>query len=299
MKIQAIYRYISFLLFSLIGFVPVFKAKAQGDVPLFINKASICDSIDFCGVGRIRQATTLGIGYLNEYDTYLSPQEYTGLSLRYRNESYRNRSWQGGDKWVTNKVLQGYIGYSDNQVRNSRAYSILITYHYGFLRRWRVNNRLQLLGGGGGIVNIGSLYNTRNGNNPAQLRFSFGALAQGMAIWNFNAFHYPFRLSYEVGIPLVGAIFMPHYGQSYYELYNYGEPMGQLKFSSPFNSPSILNLLSLDIPAWNHITLRVSYSVNIYQAKINYLRSHCYNHAFMVGVVWDSITLPSFSRKRK
>lgn len=293
------HRYIHYGLIAMMNFLVPSMVQAQDNVFPFIEQASLCDSVDFCGIGRIRQAATLGIGYLNEYDTYLSPQEYTGLSLNYRNESYRNRSWQGGDKWITNKVLQGYVGYSDNKVKNSRAYSFLVTYQYGVLHRWRINNGLQLLAGGGGILNVGTLYNTRNGNNPAQFRFSFGFLAQGMAIWNFNAFHHPFRLSYELGIPLVGAIFMPHYGQSYYELYNYGEPIEQLKFTSPFNTPSLLNLLSLDIPTWNHMTLRISYLADIHQAKVNNLRSHSYNHAFMIGVVWDSLTLPSFYKKRK
>lgn len=292
-------RYIHYGLIALVSVLFPFFAEAQDDVALLMKQTSLCDTLDFCGNGRIRQATSLGIGYLNEYDTYLSPQEYTGLSLNYRNESYRNRSWQGGDKWITNKVVQGYIGYSDNKVQNSRAYSFLVTYHYGVLRRWRVNNRLQLLAGGGGLLDVGTLYNTRNGNNPAQFRFSFGLLAQGMAIWNFNLFHYPLRLSYEVGVPFIGATFMPHYGQSYYELYNYGEPIEQLNFSSPFNTPSILNLLSLDIPTWDHMTLRVSYLGDIHQAEINYLKSHSYNHAFMIGFVWDSITLPSFLRKHK
>lgn len=292
-------RYIHYGLIALLSFVAPLVVEAQDDVSLFMKQDSICDSTDLCGVGRIRQATTIGIGYLNEYDTYLSPQEYTGLSLNYRNESYRNRSWQGGDKWITNKVFQGYVGYSDNQVKNSRAYSLLVTYHYGLLRRWRINNRLQLLAGGGGILNVGSLYNTRNGNNPAQFRFSIGFLAQGMAIWNFHAFHYPLRLSYELGVPLIGTTFMPHYGQSYYELYNYGDPIEHMKFSSPVNTPSILNLLSLDIPVLKHMTLRLSYLADIHQAKVNHLRSHSYNHAFMIGVVWDSITLPSFYKRKK
>ena len=92
---------------------------------------------------------------------------------------------------------------------------------------------------------------------------------------------------YQLDIPLIGVIFAPEFGQSYYEI-SLGHTDGIVSIAHPLNNPSWRHMLSLDIPL--HIkhrstTLRLSYIADLYQSKINYIRCHMYHHAFTFGFV--------------
>ena len=88
----------------------------------------------------------------------------------------------------------------------------------------------------------------------------------------------------------MGVMFSPHYGQSYYEMFSVGNDKGLLKFTSLHNQPSIRQFISMDIPI-NRVKLRLSYIMDIQQAKLNNIKLHNYGHVFMVGFVTDLIKI--------
>ena len=124
----------------------------------------------------------------------------------------------------------------------------------------------------------------RNGNNPVSLRAHTSIDASVMALWNLELNHRPLLLRYQANLPLIGLMFMPHYGQSYYEIFSVGERGGTIKFITPFNSPSLRQILSADYPV-GKFTLRFTYVWDAQQAHINQIKSHIYSHIFMLGVV--------------
>lgn len=44
----------------------------------------------------VTRATMYGVGFTNVFDTYLSPQEYTGIDFRVSRESMRMTKWMDG-----------------------------------------------------------------------------------------------------------------------------------------------------------------------------------------------------------
>lgn len=231
----------------------------------------------------IVRATLYGAGFTNVFDTYLSPQEYKGIEFRIMRESMRMRNWWNGN--VSQQTLfQGNIGYTHNKVDNNNCLSALMNWNYALHYRFPVSESLTLLAGGAGEINGGFVYNMRNGNNPAQARAYINLAASGMAIWKVRIKDYPLTVRYQLNVPLLGVMFSPHYGQSYYEIFSLGNSDGVVKFTSLHNQPSLRQMLTADFPVGN-IKMRLAYVWDAQQAKVNEIKMHTYSHIFMVGFV--------------
>ena len=81
-------------------------------------------------------------------------------------------------------------------------------------------------------LNGGFIYNLRNSNNPAQAK-AYGSIdASAMAIYKFKIGNYPLVLRYQANLPLMGLMFSPEYGQSYYEIFSLGHGGKNILFTS-------------------------------------------------------------------
>jgi hypothetical protein len=84
-------------------------------------------------------------------------------------------------------------------------------------------------------------------------------------------------------VPVIGVLFSPEYGQSYYEMSEHG--MGgcfkPLWFGNGFN---LRQQLSLDIP-FRNFCLRLAYANDIRQQSVNDLKWHDWGHTGMIGFV--------------
>ena len=65
-----------------------------------------------------------------------------------------------------------------------------------------------------------------------------------MAIWDLRINHRPLTLRYQLNLPLAAVMFMPNYGQSYYEIFTLGHWDGVVNFTSLHNQPSLRQLLT-------------------------------------------------------
>ncbi|MFV0546964.1 MAG: DUF3316 domain-containing protein [Bacteroides sp.] len=231
----------------------------------------------------ITRAIMYGAGYTNVFDTYLSPQEYQGTEFRFLRESIRMTNLFDGNISVQN-LFQAHVGYTHNIADNNNTFSGLVNWNYGLHYQFRLTDNFKLLAGGLTDVNAGFVYNLRNTNNPASARAYINLDLSGMAIWKIRIKKYPLVLRYQANLPVVGLMFSPHYGQSYYEIFSLKNSDGVVKFTTPFNQPALRQMLSIDFPIKN-IKMRVSYITDIQQAHINGVKSHTYSHVFMLGWV--------------
>ncbi len=267
-------------------------------------KAQTTDTEGAKGEARQRpvtHATMLGIGGVNQLDTYLSPLTYHGPQLQFRHETLRATSL--ADSAITFQTIwQGNIAYTKNKPAKARYVGGDVSYdlgwHYNFViptstatpilrghgRRFFSSGDLRLLVGPQVGANVGFLYNTRNGNNPAQALASLRLSASAAAIYDFRLWGHAITARYQVDIPLVGAKFSPNYGQSYYEIFSLGHTDHNICFTHPFNGFNSRHLLSVDVPVGG-ITLRAAYLCDIRQSDVNKLRYHSYTHAFLIGWV--------------
>ena len=227
-------------------------------------------------------ATLFGAGRTSLYETYLSPSTYTGPHLSILHETLRKTHWLDG-RITTQSILDGFFCYTSNRIGNSDELGGKINYSIGWHYNWVVGGRLRLMAGGEVHAGLGAIYNNRNSNNPVQAKADIDIDATLVAVYPFHIRKVPFTARYQTSLPLVGAMFSPRYGQSYYEM-SLGNYDRNVCFTYPGNAPSMRHFLTLDFPIAG-FTFRAGYLCDIRQSRVNGLRSHIWNHSFMIGYV--------------
>ena len=243
-------------------------------------------------------AMMIGVGATNMLDTYLSPEKYRGVDIRFLSHTRREKD---STAWINQFQHEGNVAYADNRSGNGGEMAGGYTFRYSLLRKWNVSlwsHPLQLIAGGTAAANIGMIYNTRNGNNPANARLSLHieptvgfdypigrySSKRGIAFRSSDNAHYPVVLHYEASAPLFGLMFSPNYGQSYYEIFNRGNYDHNCVPTTVGSTPSLRQMLTLDFRL-ARTTWRIGYLGTIEQSQVNNLKTHIYTHLLMIGIV--------------
>ena len=229
-------------------------------------------------------ATLIGVGKTNMYDTYLSPLEYRGTSFRLINEKMKRMSWFNG-KFTRQQTIEVEFATGDNPAKNAREYWFTANYNWGGHYNFLKTDRFRFSAGAIWNTTGGILYNERNSNNPASGRIYTNINLSAIAFyqWKFVT------VRWQLDSPVIGMLFSPNYGQSYYEM-SLGNTVGTVNFASLHNQRALRNYITVDFPV-NNITLRIGYLGSYYQTKVNSLQTHNYSNSFVIGIVSESISL--------
>lgn len=229
----------------------------------------------------------VSIGHASQLDTYLSPEHYSGLELRYIGERSR---WHKSPQTYHTFTTQGYITSTSPRSDNASNLSGMFEISFGLHKQHTINDNLYLSYGIQADAFIGGTYNTHNGNNPAQLHTGTDIAPTAKASYLFTLFKRQMLLNYSVSVPLVGLQFSPAYGQPYYEIFSEGNYDHNICFTSPFNAASLSNRITLDIPVKHggksRSAIRVGYLGDFRQAKLNDIKSHHFTHGFIIGYAY-------------
>lgn len=253
---------------------------------ILLCATSLCTQAqDTLRTGKIiTNAQMVGIGTVNQLDTYLSPEEYKGLELRYLSHTIR----ENGTKFSRELVHQSHLAYTKNRADNNQEIGGAYNFQYNVLYelgKWDTSQgSLKVKAGGGIDANLGFLYNLRNGNNPAQGYANLNLTPTIAANYEFHLWNRPFQITYEAQVPLVGVMFSPQFGQSYYELFAKGNYDHNIVLTTIGCAPSMRQMLTFDCTL-HHTTLRFGYLGDYQQAKINGLKYHTWSNLFMIGIV--------------
>lgn len=224
----------------------------------------------------------IGVGRANILDTYLSPEQYTGTDIRYLSHTTREKE----DSRLSHLIVhEGNFSYAQNRAKNVREMYAMYHFEYGRYYNWHfLQGRLNLKAGGMVNVHAGTLYNPRNSNNPAQAKAAISIAPSAIVSYRFDIAGKPLSARYEVCAPLLGLMFSPNYGQSYYEIFARGNYERNVVVTHPVNAPSLRHMLTADFSLWK-TTFRMGYLGDYRQAKVNNLKYHTYSHALVIGVV--------------
>lgn len=228
------------------------------------------------------KSAQFGISLQDNYDTYLSNYKYTGGGLHFNHESFRDAR-TGNYKWKYQILFNSRIGL--NAQEGNLQLSGIAGCSWSGYHPFNIGKKLKLLAGAQIQLEGGALYNMSNGNNPVSAKLRTALAASGMAIYHFPVLKSEWIVRYQLDIPLIGAMFTPEFGQSYYEI-SLGHLGKIVSFTHPINNPSWRHMLSLDIPLHvkhHSTTLRLSYIADLYQSDINHIRCHMYHHAITFG----------------
>ena len=226
------------------------------------------------------KATMLAIGSADILDTYLSPELYSGTALSIMTTAARHRA---GSPLTREQLWTIRFTDAENRAANSNHLGGFLNYQYSW--RYRIPcQQVDLQVGPMAEALLGGLYNTRNGNNPAQLYANAALGAVLTAGKDFTLFKKHIHARYHASMPLLGAAFTPQYGQSYYEIFTRGSYDHNIVVTSPTNAASLRHMLTLDIPVWRH-TLRIGYLGEYRQRDANNIKTHDYAHMLIIGYV--------------
>lgn len=232
---------------------------------------------------HVMRSVMIGAGHNNTFETYLSPLEYEGPEVRFAYETMRMTRLMDGNVSAQN-LFQLHASYTENISQTNHTYGGLVNWSYALHYQFHPAKGLKILFGPMLDLNAGVVYNRRNSNNPAQAKAYGGLGASGMLIYRFRIKNYPLTVRWQANLPLLGVMFSPEFGESYYEIFSLGNGGRNVVFTSLHNNPSLRQLLTLDFPVGNTV-MRVGYVCDLQQAKVNNLKSHTYSHDFMIGVV--------------
>ena len=182
------------------------------------------------------------------------------------------------------QIISVDLASTDNAASTATDFAGFIDYTLGYYYHLpTVLPDLKLLAGGAVHGMGGFIYNTRNGNNPASAKADIDLNISAMAIYKLRVKEYPMTLRYQFTIPFAGVLFSPHYGQSYYEIFNLGNASGVVQFNSFHNKFAMKNFFTVDFPVCN-FTIRAGYLNSSYRTDVNGIQSHIISHSFMIGL---------------
>ena len=224
----------------------------------------------------------VGIGSTNILDTYISPEKYSGTELRIITQSHRQ--WLKRPAWNSQSTFSVSFQNAAQRADNSNELGGLITVAHAIRHAWQPSDTWRIEAGGQAEGGLGFLYNTRNANNPAQARAYLHIGPDVMSLWRFPLFRKQSFLRYELSAPLLGLMFSPNYGQSYYEIFSRGNYDHNIVPTTPICAPSLRQQLTLDVTIKRFI-FRIGYLGDYQQAEVNKLKYHTYSHMILLGLV--------------
>ena len=229
-----------------------------------------------------QQSYQLGLGNSRLLDTYLSQEKFSGTGLTFLSTNERLKA---GRHWATLMEHELNLATVDDRSLTREELQADYSFFLGRLRSWPLAHGWTLQAGGMAALNIGGVYNTANSNNPAQARLALHLMPTGTVSKRVSLQNHDWLLRYELNLPLVGLMFSPNYGQSYYEIFSLGNYDHNAVPTTFVSAPWIRQQLSVDCQLWRATALRLSYLGDYQQSDVNHLKTHTYHHRVMLGIV--------------
>ena len=243
-------------------------------------------------LGANAQSHMIGFGPSRILDTYISQEKFSGAGFTYL---YIYDGRKPGKRWQN--TIEHEVDLSKSKDRSGNISMLEGNYNLYWARlATLVDSRasrpssvssassFHLQAGLAANANLGFLYDMSSSNNPAQARLALNIMPAGIATYGFSLWQQRFSLRYELNLPLVGIMFSPNYGQSYYEIFTRGNYDRNVVPTTFVSAPTFRQILTLDWQFSDRWALRIGYLGNYQQADINHLKQHIYTHRVLLGI---------------
>ena len=231
------------------------------------------------------RSLSLGGGYTNMVDTYLSPLRYGGAHVSLLSEGFSQTTIPGG-RWFAQSLFALHGDYVTPASGSGLTVGGMADYSYTYYYQvpFGTHKGFSLYVGPQPQLRIGGIYNLRNSNNPAQLKLGANLAASAMAKYAFALWAIPMNVRLQTDLPLLGVAFGPDYGQSYYEIFYLGQSEGCVHLTSLHNNLSLRANLSYDLQL-RPCTLRITLANDLYQWTLGKQHYRMFTHTIMLGYV--------------
>lgn len=235
-------------------------------------------------VRPVRSTYAIEAGSAHLADTYLTPLHYDGWHVGIDYSRSQAMKFSPG-KWTMQLRLGLGFDRTQNPVRNARMIDFMLNASWGMIRKFSVIDRLTVGVGPELGVNLGCLYLSRNGNNPASAKAAVTLDATALAAYRMTIAKLPVTFTFQPTVACLGAFFSPDYGQLYYQIY-LGERSGLAHCAWWGNYFAMDNRIGADLH-FGATTLYLGYHNTILSTKVNNLVTNAFTHAFSLGVTLD------------
>ncbi|MDR1653703.1 MAG: DUF3316 domain-containing protein [Prevotellaceae bacterium] len=201
-------------------------------------------------------------------DPYLSPLKYKGSGVATSLNSKRFFQ-KKSEKFIATYGVSALYTSLLNPALTSKMQYFDGNANYGVHYRLQIKQYFALLAGASADIDLGLRYLSRNSNNPfnmdaaANLNFSVAVQLK------IPMFRRVFQVDLEMRTPLVGAMFVPSRGASYYEMGTFDNALrNTFHFSNLSNRNGLLANIALHIPL-NRLTVSITGNANALRFKAN------------------------------
>ena len=225
----------------------------------------------------------LGLGPSNVLDTYLTPEKFRGTGYTYL-YIRDNAPADTLRRWTS--TIEHEIDFSKTKDRSGQFSNLEATYNLYWARYYNLHpiNHLRLQVGAAANICLGGFYDFTSSNNPAQARAALNIMPSATAGYDFSIGRQRFSARYELNLPLVGVMFSPNYGQSYFELFNHGNYDHNIVPTTFVSAPTFRQIASINWHFAQRFSLHLAYLGNYQQSQVNNLKQHVYTNRFMIGI---------------
>lgn len=232
----------------------------------------------------LHNSWSLSSGFVGYEDSYLSNLKYKGVGFQWEafhsNFYGQNRrvSWQNRNTFFVATAL--------NPPFTSQILNPQVTLAFGTHYHFRPTPQFTILVGGFYDIDAGVKWNQRNVNNVVSTDVATNISVSAIFRYHLITKKLQMTFEYNVQTPVVGTMFVPEMGSSYYEYYLLQNLNNAIHFSSFHNKLGLKGNVSVDF-LFKKFTLRVGFSHQNMAWKANNLRFSKESYLFSLGTVVD------------